>query len=193
MKSFIHSVFIVSVILSRSTIFATTRPPASATVCEEKPVERGTTLYESKEFGFTFEPMGVWLGRQSKNIIIFQPFDSTVPDEKPVPTFQIIVVDAPNLTVANLKDVAKIGKDAHAKKSPDATFSEPEETTIDGVKAIHFTYKKVIQQKEETQGFNYLIINNGRLYAMGFYCRPSQYDRLIESAEKAVKTFKFAK
>ena len=164
--------------------------------CDDTPAAPApqSKIFASDKFGFSIEHPSTWEARKSSSDsnAVLLTVESNATSKQVLPSFQVIVAGEKH-TLDELAGFVS-GAQAYLKKqSPDAIFSASEDVTLDGLKAVRFSYEKVVINSLETQGFRYYAVNNGKVYMIGFFCDPLLYKQLSEGAEKVVKTFKWTK
>ena len=113
------------------------------------------------------------------------------PDAQP-PVF-IVVVVGPDAADPSLRDVATFAagmKDQLGRHSRDIRFERDVQTTLDGERAIRFSYTK--NTRVGPAKFRDLVaIHNGRGYSISFACDPRTFDDEVHSTRPAFESFRW--
>ena len=155
----------------------------------------GEKVYEPQGAGFRISAPQKWAVRKSDNPVVMLQLDvdANVAAGELRPTFMAIVVDsAPD--EQELAAVSRAARKQITKSAPDATFSEDQPTTLDGVKAVQFTFTKSILldgKKHPYKGLRVYALRHGKLDLLAYFAEPANYAAKLPQAQKVIESFKW--
>lgn len=109
------------------------------------------------------------------------------------PTFMAIVVDS-DVKDDDLAAIARGARKQILKSAPDAAFSEDQPTTLDGVKAVQFTFTKSIMldgKKHAYKGLRVYALRKGKMDMLAYFAEPANFAAKLPQAQNVIESFKW--